>query len=72
MVRFMLKTLFTRKLDSLGRLMIPSKLRDQLHMVAGRNYEFFVEKINDKTFLCIECPDAGNMADLGYKEIKRE
>lgn len=41
-------------------------------MVAGKNYEFFVEEINGKTFLCIECPDAGNMADLGYEEIKRD
>lgn len=54
----MLKTGFTRKLDSVGRLMVPSKLREELRMVNGKNYEFFVEQIDGKTFLCIECPEA--------------
>lgn len=54
----MTKTTFSRKLDTIGRLMIPSKLREDLHMVIGRNYEFFIKQENDKVYLCIECPEA--------------
>lgn len=46
----MLKTAYTRKLDTVGRLMIPSKLREELHMVNGHNYEFYIDEVDGKTF----------------------
>lgn len=52
-----------RKMDTLGRLMVPSKLRDALHMVPGKEYEFTTEERDGKVFLCIECPDAKKWVD---------
>ena len=74
----MLKTAYTRKLDTIGRLMIPSKLREELHMINGHNYEFYIDEIDGKTFLCIECPEASDAVALaketleqnGYRVIK--
>lgn len=77
-VSLMLKTAYTRKLDTVGRLMIPSKLREELHMVNGHNYEFYIDEVDGKTFLCIECPEASDAVALaketleqnGYRVIK--
>ena len=52
------KTVMTRKLDTVGRIMIPAKLREELNMVIGNNYEFFIEYKDNKVYLCIECPEA--------------
>jgi len=73
-------TSYTRKLDTVGRLMIPSKLRSDLHMTLGRNYEFFLEQKDGKVYLCIECPEASDelakakeaLEQNGYKVIKEQ
>ena len=67
----MLKTAYTRKLDTVGRLMIPSKLREELHMVNGHNYEFYIDEVDGKTFLCIECPEASMPQLLQKKRWNR-
>lgn len=56
------KTEYARKLDSNGRLVIPSKLRDRMELKVGEIYEFFIHEENDKTFLCIECPVKNDLA----------
>lgn len=74
------KTSYTRKLDTVGRLMIPSKLRSDLHMTLGRNYEFFLEQKDGKIYLCIECPEASDelttakniLEQNGYSVIKEQ
>lgn len=51
----MIQTEYARKVDSNGRVIIPSQLRDQLDIRPGDAMEFFIHKENGKTYLCIEC-----------------
>lgn len=48
-------TEYSRRLDSSGRLVVPSKLREELRMETGDEYCFFIHEINGKTYLCVEC-----------------
>lgn len=52
------ETKFARKLDSSGRLVIPIRLREQLHLNQGDIYRFLLHEENGKTYLCIECPNS--------------
>lgn len=48
---------FSRKLDSTGRLVIPTKLREKMGMMQGTEYHFYThEDENGRRFICIECP----------------
>lgn len=51
----MKQTEFARRVDSSGRIIIPSQLRDQLDIRPGDTHEFFIHEHEGKTFLCIEC-----------------
>ena len=51
-------TNFSRKLDTTGRLIIPSKLRTELGLMAGLEYEFYTHDFEGKTYLCIQCGNA--------------
>lgn len=63
------KTGFVRKLDSTGRLVIPTKLRDQMGLVVGEEYSFYTHETNDgRRFICIECPEVDTDA---IEEAKR-
>lgn len=51
----MKETEYSRRLDSSGRLVIPSKLREELKMEVGDDYIFYIHELKGKTYLCIEC-----------------
>lgn len=51
----MKQTEFARRVDSSGRIIIPSQLRDELDIRPGDTHEFFIHKHDGKTYLCIEC-----------------
>ena len=51
----MRETEFSRRIDSSGRLVIPSKLREQLRIESGDEYQFFLHEENGRTYLCVEC-----------------
>lgn len=53
----MLDTQYSRRLDSLGRLVIPKKLRDTYGIEAEVEYKFYLHDYKDKKYLCIELPD---------------
>lgn len=45
-------------MDTTGRLVIPTKLRNRLGMVIGQMYHFYtMEDEAGRRFICIECPD---------------
>ncbi len=53
----MIDTGYSRKLDTTGRIVIPTKLRDRMGMVIGNEYPFFTyEDETGRKFICIECP----------------
>lgn len=48
---------YSRKLDSTGRLVIPTKLREQMGLITGQEYSFYtLEDDEGRKFICIECP----------------
>ena len=51
----MAESTYSRKLDAMGRIMIPVRLRDQLGLITGREYSFEVRQIEDRTITCIDC-----------------
>ena len=51
----MKKTDFARRLDSTGRIVIPSRLRQQIGMQENETYDFYTLEQDGKLFLCIEC-----------------
>lgn len=54
----MIKTEYARRIDSTGRLVIPSKLRAELGIETGDTYEFSIHEENGRKYLCIECYNA--------------
>ena len=47
----------SRKLDSMGRITIPIRLREQLGFEIGHEYSYYLFEENGMKFLCIKCPD---------------
>lgn len=45
----------TRKLDSVGRIVVPKKLREQLRLISGVEYQFFLHEEDDHQYLCLQC-----------------
>lgn len=45
----------TRKIDSTGRILIPSYLRDELGFETGEEYTFYKHIHEGKLYLCLEC-----------------
>ena len=51
----MIKTQYARRIDSVGRLLIPAPLRKELDLKDDEIYDFYIHEENGKSFLCIEC-----------------
>ena len=64
-------TEYSRKLDSSGRLVIPSALRQVLDLRTGDVCFYHIHEEDGKTYLCIECPRQENEIERA-KRILRE
>lgn len=65
------ETTFSRKLEKSGRLMIPIKLREEMNMIAGKEYHFFTAIENGRKFICIDCgPEIGTTLEQAMKIIQ--
>lgn len=40
--------------------MIPIRLREEMQMQVGQEYNFFIHEENGRKYVCIECPAAAN------------
>lgn len=67
----MTKTEYSRKLDSAGRLVIPSKLRDTLGLCTGDELEFYIIEEGGRTYLAVECPKMESEVERA-KRVLRE
>jgi AbrB family looped-hinge helix DNA binding protein len=67
----MKQTEYSRKVDSNGRVIIPSQLRDLLDIRPGDVLEYYTHEENGRTFLCFECQRAGDEIERA-KRILRE
>lgn len=66
----MIETQYARRLDTSGRLVIPSKLREELGLVIGETYAFFKHEENGKIYLCIECPEQETEIEKAIKLLQ--
>ena len=69
----------TRKIDSVGRIVIPKRLRTKFRLQDGDEYQFYLHEEDGRKFLCIECPvhpeiEAAKkmLEESGYKVIEDE
>ena len=67
----MFETQYARRLDSTGRLVIPSKLREEVGLISGETYTFFTHEENGKVYLCIECPKVETELDKAIKILEK-
>ena len=65
----------TRKIDSMGRITLPIRLREQLGFEIGKEYPFYFYEDSSGKYLCIKCavPEDARVVDaieflesLGY------
>lgn len=66
----MIETQYARRLDTSGRLVIPSKLREELGLTIGETYVFFKHEENGKIYLCIECPEQETEIEKAIKLLQ--
>lgn len=51
------ETKYSRKLDSTGRLVIPTRLREQMGLETGEEYTFYIGQDDEGSkYICIKCP----------------
>lgn len=67
----MRQTEYSRRMDSTGRIVIPSKLRDELKMQEGDELVFYIHEEDGRKFLCVEAINLENEIDRA-KRILRE
>lgn len=51
----MQETTYSRKLDTSGRLTIPTRLREEVGLVIGAEYHFFLHEEGGRKYICIDC-----------------
>ena len=61
----------SRKVDTNGRVIVPSQLRDRLDIRPGDLIEFCVYDYDGRTYLCFECPRAEDKIERA-KRVLRE
>lgn len=70
-----INTNITRKVDSVGRVTLPFKLRDKLNILPGDNLKFVLAKDKDIIYLCLECPlDRGKREtdEINWQELLKD
>ena len=66
----MLDTQYSRRLDSLGRLVLPKRLREELGLEPGTEYTFYKHEYEGKVYLCIEAPGAKSEVEKAIEVLK--
>ena len=64
-------TEYSRKLDTVGRLVIPSKLRKEMRLELGEEYLFYtcVDE-HGQSWLCIPCPGVETEVDKAKRILE--
>jgi len=65
----MIDTQYSRRLDTLGRLVIPKRLREQYGLVEGIEHTFYEHEFEGDKYLCIKLPKPGEEELQRAKDI---
>ena len=60
----------SRKMDTNGRIVIPSPLRDELSLTPGDECKFAVMEYEGTTYLCIPCPKAESEVEKAQRILR--
>lgn len=60
----------SRKMDTNGRIVIPSPLREELNLSPGDECTFMIEEIEGITYLCIPCPKAESEVEKAQRILR--
>lgn len=52
------RTQYARQIDSVGRVLIPAKLRESLNIETGQMLDFYLHEDADGKYLCIKYDDS--------------
>ena len=66
----MVQTEYARKIDSTGRVIIPSPLRDQMDLRVGDMVEFYIHEHEGRTYLAIECPRVEDKIEAAKRTLR--
>lgn len=66
------ETNFARKVDSMGRITIPIRLREQVGIEVGQVYNYSILKDDTGCYLCIKCPGPNQEMIEAAKEILKQ
>ncbi len=55
-------------MDVSGRIMIPSRLRDRMGLIPGKEYYFFIHEENGHRYICI---DVGVVQEMNLEQAKQ-
>lgn len=61
----------TRKMDNLGRLVIPMPLRNELNIKENESYEFFIKDDDGEIYLCIKCENADPAIEAAKRVLQK-
>lgn len=70
-----INTNISRKVDSMGRITLPFKLRDKLNILPGDNLKIVLAKDKDIIYLCLECPldrDKRESKEIDWQDLLNE
>lgn len=67
----MRQTTYSRKLDTLGRLVLPAPLREQLGLENGQPYDFYIHEHEGEVYLCIKCANADPAVEEAKKVLEK-
>lgn len=48
--------------------MIPIRLREELELLPGEEYQFFTHEENNRKYLCVDCGPAGQKLNIPLSE----
>lgn len=57
------RTKYSRKIDQMGRIVIPSKLRDKYGLTIGNEYTFCVFEEGNHRYVCLDCGERSSTPD---------
>lgn len=56
----------------MGRLVIPSKLRERLNIQCGELFPFLIHEENNKVYLCLECKNTRTELDEAIEILRQK
>lgn len=68
----MVETVYARKLDPSGRLVLPSKMREEFDLQIGEVYKFYLHEENGEKYLAIKLPNTESEIEKAMRLLQEK